>query len=315
MIKLSASKLKTHSDCSFVYYNKYVKKMPDSVGPGAKRGSVCHPVLERLLNPKRIGYVENILQHKTYTSSPPVKKYVELLAKKEGVFDEENLKLIDQFLVTGLSFDFYCAGAYKVVAEGRFELKTDRYHINGIMDKVAYYDNLIKLFDYKTSKTKFAKADIQFNIQALMYSLMESKRNPGIPIEFDFIFLKYKKAPLQNVSIDMNILSGFEEWLAYMTEYLEDFTFDKALANMASQDITKRNMMCGRELGEFNKAGGDAHVCAFKYPSVYFAAYDGDKLIKTSYKKKELDTLKDKGYTIREEHYEGCPRFKHLWKK
>ena len=45
-IKLSASKIKTAEGCSWLYYTKYVLKLPDISNSGASRGTICHLILK-----------------------------------------------------------------------------------------------------------------------------------------------------------------------------------------------------------------------------------------------------------------------------
>lgn len=47
-VRLSASRIGTAKKCSWVYWSKYVNKIPDSSNTGASRGSVCHNIFEYL---------------------------------------------------------------------------------------------------------------------------------------------------------------------------------------------------------------------------------------------------------------------------
>lgn len=313
MVKLSASKLKLHQDCSLAYWFKYIKKLPNEVGDGGKRGSISHLILEYLFKEKRRKIVENILKEKNTFSYKPVERLCRNLAKKLGCNTEDNLNKINAFILTGLTFDFFCDEAIKSSSEERFDVKTDKYHIIGIIDKTAIYEDKVVVTDFKSSKGKFSKEEIEFNIQALMYGLVQKQRFPDKKIEVNFLFLKMKRNPVQTVVISDEILTGFELWLEYMTDYLSDFNYDKALANLAISNVTKR-WHCDKEIGSFNKEGAPSHICSFKYPFVYFAAVKDGEVHFTAYDKKSLDKYKKQGYVIEEKMHEGCPAHKKLWK-
>ena len=51
-VKLSASRIKTAQSCSWIYWSKYKKKMPDTNNDGARRGRICHNVFEHLAKQK-----------------------------------------------------------------------------------------------------------------------------------------------------------------------------------------------------------------------------------------------------------------------
>ena len=59
---LSASRIKTWEDCSWKYWCNYHLKVPGRNNDGAARGTVCHTILELLLNKKNKKYYKLILE-------------------------------------------------------------------------------------------------------------------------------------------------------------------------------------------------------------------------------------------------------------
>jgi hypothetical protein len=313
MIKLSASRIKSFQSCSYLYYCNYILKLPRTGNSGSSRGSITHYVLEALFHPKRRNYYDEILAAKDPFVIPSIKRFIEKHAEKLEVNDQVNIKLIKEFILTGLSFDFFCAGAIETRSEEEFDHHGEGYRLGGFIDKTSIHHDKVKISDYKCSKGKFSDEELQFNVQALSYALITKKKFPHLPVEVEFLFLKFKNNPRQKVKITDDILAGFESFLVYISDCLNDFTYRDALANMAINDPAKR-WLCGKRLGDLNKAGEPAWICEFKYPMNYFALYNDKKeLIKTSKTKKDLDKQLKDGYTIEQEFYKGCPVHTSLW--
>ncbi len=147
-----------------------------------------------------------------------------------------------------------------------------------------------------------------------MYALVQRKKHPHLPVEVDFIFLKCPRKPIQKTVITDALLDGFVEWLEYIVEYLDGYDYKKGISDMASVGWPRR-AWCGAELGQLDKEGNPAFMCSFKYPFIYYAAYDGEKLIKTSRHRQDLEYTLKSGARIEKKEHSGCPNFKHLYEK
>lgn len=326
-VRLSASRIKTAQDCSWKYYTTYILKLSDGGNSGSGRGSVCHPILEALLRPDRKPYFDRILKEKNVYCIPSIKRMVDTLARRENVFDSENLHLINEFILTALNLDFYCEGAEKVISELKFEEKDDKIWSLGFVDKLAIYPDKIKIIDYKTQKNFFTDEELRFNVQVLMYVMVAKKMFPGKKIEFEFHQLKealvgrgLKKValdPIQTIQqecITDEIIEGFRQWLIEFSEFLSDFDLEKAHSNFAKNDFLKSRTRCGGELGQRRKSdGGLMFTCPSKYPKVYFALCQGEDVIKTADSRQELEKHRQEGQRIEQKSYAGCPAWKHLW--
>ena len=67
--RLSASRISTAEKCSWVYWCKYINKVPDSSNTGASRGSVCHNVFEYLGKERHKKHLELILKSNSIKGS------------------------------------------------------------------------------------------------------------------------------------------------------------------------------------------------------------------------------------------------------
>jgi ATP-dependent helicase/DNAse subunit B len=304
-IKLSASKIKTAEGCSWLYYTKYVLKLPDISNSGASRGTICHLIFELLLTDRHKKYFEDLCSGKAgVIKNPCIHRLILKNAKKLKVDDEENLDLIYMMIQTGLQSDFFCNGALLVEAESEFKLEEDDYIINGFIDKLAKFnDKEYKIYDYKSSKAKFSKEEIDFNLQNLMYSLAVFKTKGYIPT-VSFIFLKFKKQPIQQAPTPtQEQLEGFKTYLSYIAGYISSFDEKKATQNLAAKSF-KKKWMCGSDVeGKW--------ICPSRLPATFYIGSDEkDKFIRSSFDKELL--LKDpKVKLINKKEYNGCP----FWRK
>jgi hypothetical protein len=320
----SASRINTLNKCSWIYHCNYILKLPDEGNDGARRGTVTHNVLECLLPARRAHHVSYILRKGSVKTCLPVWKLVVNNAKILGVDDEENLDLIDGFIMVALKCDFYCEANGKygeanlLPPEKKFSLthESPRYKILGFIDKICLYPDvgLIKIFDYKTSKQKFSGEEKSFNVQALLYCVAALQLFPEYTnVICEFQFLKFPRKPVMECEFSREQLSGFEHYLEHLDGYLEDFSLRHATSNYA-WDSKKDMWLCGKYRGQLNKAQtAPAFVCRYKYPYEYYVAVTGGgEHVRTSL---ELDGAFEEwasknNLTIEKKKYDGCPKFK-----
>jgi len=303
-VRLSASKIKTIESCSWLYYSKYNLKYPDISNAGASRGTICHLIFELLLNDRHKKYFEDLCSGKAgVIKNPPIHRLILKHAKRLNVDDEENLDLIYSMIQTGLQNDFFCAGSVELLPEDYFKLEEENFVINGFIDKLAKYkDGEYKVFDYKSSKAKFSKKEINFNLQNLMYSLAVYKKTGKIP-DVSFVFLKFKKQPFQEAPKLTELeLEGFEDYLSYVAGYIDSFDETKATQNLAV-DSKAKSWLCGKDIeGKW--------ICPSRKPSKYFKGLDKDgKFVKSAFTREEL-LGQEKIDSIEEVDYKGCPHWR-----
>lgn len=321
MVKLSPSRIKTLLDCTWRYQANYIYKIPDKGNDGSSRGNVTHFVLDCLINQRHRGKAKLILKTRDPFSVPSVERMIRIHAKKQGVADEGNIEMIKSFILTALETDFFCEGSLNILNEQELEWKEEgKFHLGGRIDKIAFYaDNLVKVFDYKTSKSKIGKAGLNWNLQNLAYSYLCYKHYGVIP-QVTFLSLKFPKTSRAHSSgpveeaplLTTEDIKSFEDFLTWISNYLESFDEEKARSSFAKDDFAKSRYMCGVALGESTKSGS-TFCCPAKYPLNYWVAKKDGKIVRSKFFKKELGEPKE-GEVFEEVYYPGCPKFRNLFK-
>ena len=187
-------------------------------------------------------------------------------------------------LLTAMNHDFFFAGASKVEKpEYEFNITNEnpRYAIRGFIDRLAFYEKIAIVRDYKSSKKRYSNKELPDNLQALMYQLAVAKLFK-IKSKVQFLFLKFGKKAEQTVPpLGKDYLKGAEYYLADITRKLENFTENDAKSDFAATD-PNRKWLCGKlEEGKF--------CCPYRKAVKYYGIMNSDgKIVKTSLVKKEL---------------------------
>ena len=197
---LSASRIKTLETCSWVYWNNYHTKVPQSQNDGALRGTICHTIFELLLNKRHLKNYKRIIKKNAIDGDKGVDKLVKKLSAKVKL-DESNYKLLNDMILVGLKNDFFGEGGEIIKPEYDFNIQNDepKYHIRGFIDKPIKIKKEMHIIDYKSSKYKFRGDDLEANIQAMMYSLASKKLWPKLKPIVKFLFLRFPKQPIQEL--------------------------------------------------------------------------------------------------------------------
>jgi hypothetical protein len=203
---LSASRIKTLETCSWVYWNNYHTKVPQSQNDGALRGTICHTIFELLLNPKHKAHYDKIIKKNSVKGSKAIARLIKKLKAKVGL-DESNFEILDQMIMVGLKHDFF--------GEKDGEIVSPEYAF-----------------------------EIEANIQAMMYSLASKKLWPKLKPIVRFLFLRFPKQPIQELQFTEDQIKGFEYYLEHINDYINKFDENSAKANFAI-DSDKSKWMCG----------------------------------------------------------------------
>lgn len=329
---LSASRIKKLEECSWLYYCRYVLKLPDDSNDGAKMGSICHNVFEYLGKERHKKHYDLITDAQHIEGSKVVHKYVHICAEKEGVNTEQHLSLLNKMILEGLNYDFYgkkFGKPIKSFSEIDFQIEVDQgdkqYRILGFIDKLFLYkDGAVLIRDFKSSKKKFEGKEIDDNVQDLMYRLAVKNMFPEYyDAKMEFVFLQY---PCENgdgiintPSVCDNELEGFEYYLTDIQRTVDNFDERLAERNMAYDkgygcEGFSGRVVCGRADHPEEKKidGSNKWFCRMKFPFFYWALLDKNGVIlNTAKEKKDLGKPK-KGEKIEKRFYKGCPKFKFL---
>lgn len=314
---LSASRVKTYENCSWLYFCNYILKIPQKDNEGAKKGSICHTVFEMLLSKNRLKYFNEIILKDSITAVPSIKRLVEKHIKKLNVFDKVlSFQHIDKMILVGLNNDFFVKGASLISPEYEFDISNEspRFRIKGLMDKPYQSEDKIIIDDFKSAKNKFTGEDKESNLQALFYSLASSKLWPNKKPIVRFIFLQFPKNPMMEVSFTKEMLDGFEYYLEVMQEKIDNFNEKSSRKNFAAdqpagEDTFTGKALCGRAThpNQLKKDGSPMWYCPYKFGFDYYVIKNGDKIIESAFEEKNLRQLKD-GEIIEKCQYKGCPR-------
>lgn len=299
---LSASSIKSLENCSWLYYNTYENKVPQKQNEGAARGTIVHSILELLLKPKHKKHFDLICSSGNIDGSEVIRRLVIKLLNKENILNPDNYNLCSDMILVALKTDFFGENGVLGKPEFYFELENTEpvYKIRGYIDKLIFYDNntSLKIVDYKTSKNKFSEDELNANVQAMVYSLVGYKMFNVKKVSAEFIFLRYSNKPIQQVAVTEIQLRGFEAYLAYLYEVVNNFDESIAYSNMAA-DSPKNRWLC--------KAG--KWECPYLKAFEYYVILDEDGSIARSSLKKE-DLIPGERQRIEKRFYEGCPKWK-----
>jgi hypothetical protein len=198
---LSASRIKVAQGCSWLYWTKYKLKLPELGNDGARRGTICHLILEVLGPKKRRDYLKKIKKTQNIFCIPSIERLVMIYARRLGVTDDENIQLIKDMTFNGLSYDFlgHLTGRpTEAFDEQAFDITVDdgthKFRVRGFIDKLFLYKGkkFALIRDFKTSKAVFAPKEVSDNLQDLMYSFAVSYLFPEYEYtQSEFLFLKF----------------------------------------------------------------------------------------------------------------------------
>ncbi|NBW08844.1 MAG: DUF2800 domain-containing protein [Caulobacteraceae bacterium] len=300
---LSASRIKTLETCSWTYWLNYHLKIPQRSNDGSDRGTICHTIFELLLNKRHLKNYKRIIKKNSIDGDEAVAKLVKKLSAKVKL-DESNYKLLNDMILVGLKNDFFGEGGEIVKPEYDFDITNEepKYHIKGFIDKPIKIKKEMHIIDYKSSKYKFRGDDLEANIQAMMYSLASKKLWPKLKPIVKFLFLRFPKQPIQELTFTDEQIKGFEHYLEHINDYVNKFNEESARANFAI-DNQKNKWMC--------QVGG--WKCPYKDPYKYYVKInDKGEVVETSLENNFKDI---KGFKVETRDYEGCPKFQSSSKK
>jgi hypothetical protein len=332
---LSASRIKTLQSCSWLYYAKYVLGIPDASNDGANRGTICHLIFEVLGNPRHKKTYNKIIKKNDIFCCPAIKRLVYKHARLLKVDDDENIELIKEMTLNGLMYDFFGLTNGKpslAVSEQDFDIVVNdgvlKYKIKGFIDKLFLYKNkkFALIRDFKTSKKKFVGKEVSDNLQDYMYSLAVKHLFPEYHNrQSEFLFLKFDlNAPKDSGVITMSPISdedleGFEHQLTAIQEYLDNFSEEDAIGNLAAKQPYPKDksfggpLQCGfaKEKGQLKIDGSVMWACPAKWSMYFYKTFDKKGVFKKSYFESEWnENLIPEGGSFEKVFYSGCSAFK-----
>lgn len=290
-INLSASIIKTLSDCSLkVFYNK-VLKLPEVAHWKTRTGSAVHDVLE-LLAKERHYNLTNQAGTLGIRAIPALNRLVQKKIK-EYELDEYDVIVyddIDKMIKRAVNYNFQPNDCVVHPPELKFQFQVNGYSIKGFLDRVLEYDNYVVVRDYKSQAKPFTKEELQNNLQAKIYQYaikqMFNKR-----ADIEFIMLRQEKTSINFIQrvpwVGEDVLEGLELYLVEIGRYLSQFDLNKAISNPAA--TSDKAWQC--------------KFCSYKNSFICYGLYnENGELIKTSLK----EVIPNKNEIILPIFFEGC---------
>jgi len=329
---LSASRIKTLKECSWKYWCKYELKLPEASNDGSSRGWICHLIFEVLGNPRHRPHFTTIIRKQDTFASEAVYRLVLKHAKRLSVDDQENMEMIRDMILIGLSYDFFgldIGKPTKAMSEYDFAIEKNdypiRYNVVGFIDKLFLYraKKTAKMRDFKSSSKMFKGQEITDNLQDWIYSLVIKNNFPEYSTRInEFPFLRHMNAKGEGIiampPIADHALEAFEYELSHYQQVVEDFTLSDAMKNFAADQgyptdgTFSKKLSCGFADYPFHKKkdGGYRWHCAFKFPFEYYSVIGPDGDIVKSYTEAEFnpDLVPDDHMFVKMK-YDGCPKF------
>ena len=288
------------------------------------RGDIAHMVFEVLGNPRHFQrYIKKIIKANSVLIIPSIKKLIEKRAKTHRGFDLaapvvpirkkdptlDTLTCIDEMIMIGIKTDFIDLKDKELIkSELAFDITNESpsYRIVGFVDRIFREGkDTISFSDMKTSKKKYSPQELKDNIQALVYLCAARKLYPELKKrKARFIMLRFPDDPIQEVNeVTDEQLDGFEYHLESISEYMRDFTPEKArYKTQAPLTRARGGGLC------FSARTG--HRCPYLDPMDYYHLIDNktQKVLKSA---KEHDKReKQKGATWIKKHFLGCEMWK-----
>ncbi len=342
---LSASKIKTMTSCSWLYWCKYHLKLPDKTNDGALKGSIVHLVLECLGVDRHKKHFDVILKKGSVTASKAVKRLIYKHAKASNLLgDDTHLEDIYDMAFRGVVYDFFGKNLGKpteTISEKEFELEVEeedlKYKVKGFIDRLFIYEKkgIALIRDFKTNKKVYEGKEVTDNLQDYIYTLAVTKLYPKFKnVKMEFVFLKAMQSSRsdtgkwQIVGSDKSILEmkkkskdelkGFEYELTDMQSYADSFEEETSVSNLASEQGMPKDgsfsgkLLCGfaKKPNEKKKDGSPKWYCTYKFPFDYYEVTNEEGDIKKSFfLKKDADKYKSETDKVNKKHYTGCPSF------
>lgn len=292
---LSPSRTKAFLECSWQFYNSYFLKVPEKTHPKTKLGSLVHIILECLCKKKHKKNYDKIIKSKYIYSDPGISRLVKIYLKKNPDITSQISYDLNKLVFVALNFDFHFKGANKILdPEFEFLLDFEDLQIKGLMDRVAIYDNIAVIRDYKTQAKKFTAKELQENLQVLFYQ-SAIKRIFGLPARVEFVMLRHDCVQKVEPS-DENLLGGFQFRLIAINNEINKLNIETA----------KNNLKANKDIGFCN------YVCQLKNPVDYYVLIktnDINKIITSDFNDFKLKQIKKDDEKIEKRRYFGCPYF------
>lgn len=306
--RISASSVKTLTDCALSYYYSRVLKVVERTWSRTVIGSLAHSIFECLRNPRHRHHFDAITvsgNSVDYTLSPALRRLVYAWQLKHQIAQELIDDLNGILYVGLLCIDFHWVNADKdengkpkvYGPEHAFKLVLDDgTEIKGFIDDMAIVGGVAVIRDFKSQRKLFQQSELPNNIQALIYSLYVWQTF-GIPSMVQFVMLRHpptKRTPQKHIQ---TVYSPSPAHFDGLVAYLKD---SYRRINALTLEEATLHPHCDE--------GFCQRVCSFLEPKDYWALTPADSpetILSTFPLDNPPQVLQD-GTVLVRKHHPGC---------
>lgn len=319
-IRISASRLKTLSQCSLLFFYQEVLRIPSGSHYKTRIGSAAHTLFECIMHARRRKiFIEIILAGKfNIYDYPAMVRYIKWVLVRDDIslssVDEIGELLNVAFLGIRKHFLSLDGKSYSPPPyfenERRFKLYVGETVISGFIDLLILWGVTNRdtgqfkpdggiVIDLKSQGQKFTKASLPSNVQAVCYQLACHKEFGVIPA-VEFIMLRHAptlRTPDKHIQRveppSLTTLRGFEDYISSIYQKVNKMGMNEALSSVCQDEGFCRN------------------VCAYYKPSSYWIVCslsdaNGDNPLSSHLSIDKAQKLCKDGEIILERKHEGC---------
>lgn len=274
-IRISPSRLKTLTDCSLRFYYAEIDRIPEGQSHIKTRvGTLIHLLFEMLMHPRRTPIFRAALEKGFHVREhPSIVRFIHWYCHREVIHPYDIDEIGAMIDVAFLGIAPYFTSPDPPIAhfnERRFQLSLGEHAtIAGVIDLLLIWKDRAVVVDLKSQGTKFPRASLASNIQAMVYQLSVHQQFGFIPT-VDFIMVRHPPGPrakdkhIQRVEPpSLDILQGLSVYLQDMYQVVNDFGFEEALSHPCDDGHYCQNF------------------CPYLKPSTYYAVQKDGVTIKS----------------------------------
>jgi hypothetical protein len=298
--RLSASRLKLLSDCTWRFYASEYLLWPEKVWPRTHLGTIAHAVLEALYRDRHRKTHDAIKEAGTIYVSPSVSRLVRILQVKLNISDELIADIDPMVMLALTQTNFLDVGAIRRFdPEHEFTMTLPSGgKVRGYIDKMAEYSDEWIVWDFKSQKNRFTKDELDDSFQSMTYQWYVY-RTFGKLATVKYVMLRHpptNRTPEKHIQITPPAtpeqLEGFESYLDYIHGQINQFGLQEARSGMKTDDD-----------------GFCRNVCSYFTPKTYISIRKkSTKELVKNYLPEFAPQPKEDEYA-EEAHHSGCPRW------
>ncbi len=247
IIKVSASRIKLLTKCSYQFYLQEIEKLPQRKWSRTQQGQIIHSIFESLLARKRIKTLEYIIiKGFDINHYPNIIRYIHTYHRNKDNLGDYTIESMGEMLkIAFMSIKPYFTDSEgnftppkRYSSEERFEFKVGDATLSGFIDMLIELSNgEMIILDLKSQKNRFTKDEMSDNIQAFMYQLAVYEKY-GKLAKVIFVMLRHPpttRTPEKFLQVvpatPICALSGLKQYVTGLYHQVNSFGLKEALSS------------------------------------------------------------------------------------